>query len=193
MTFEDKRISLSVLSAGLRIFILLLASLSAFAKDFVDKRLEWQSTIPTFQELGLEPETLTSIVTNKIVTLTYPEKDLKTVSINGDKQTIQARVVSAMSVIDAPSNKVKNLVNDRYLHSIVVSHLGGDVAAAAGTGQIDTGQHVGGGKPIPNPFVTTAHGIHMVQSRTEGTGTGTRYGAQFHTHILSDDPYPYRP
>ena len=112
MSFKNRSISLKVLSAGFRVFILLLTSLNAFSGEFSDKSLEWQSSVPRFQDMELELETLASLASNKIVTLTYPEQDLKIDSIYGDQVSNKVRVVSAMTVINASYNKVKNLVKD---------------------------------------------------------------------------------
>lgn len=86
---------------------------NAYSDEFItDEELEWQSPIPRFQELGISPEHLVSLVSDKISLLVYPEKKLS-IGNSGDKKTFKnARLVSAFTVIDAPVKKVRELIKN---------------------------------------------------------------------------------
>lgn len=93
--------------------IFLLVETEAHADDSVIlEGLQWDSPIPRFRELGIEPVSLHQLAEQKIVVLAHPERSLN-VSLGGDRKSFdKARIVSAMTVIDAPVDKVKAVVSD---------------------------------------------------------------------------------
>jgi len=79
--------------------------------------LEWRSPIPRFQALGINPDYLYGLAKEKIALLVYPTKNIIIDNAGNKKTFINARLVSSITVIDAPVKEVKELIKDYASYS----------------------------------------------------------------------------
>lgn len=104
-----KSFAQTLLSCG----ILLLFSLKSTAVDLSTfEHLEQPFPIPRFQALGINADTLDKLANQKITVLVNSKQDLELSSAKKGKTFTNARIVTAMTIIDAPVDKVKGVVKD---------------------------------------------------------------------------------
>ncbi len=93
--------------------ILLLFSLKSAALDLrAFEHVEQPFPIPRFQSLGINADVLDKLANQKITVLVNSKRDLELSLAKEGEIFTDARIVTAMTVIDAPVDKVKGVVKD---------------------------------------------------------------------------------